>query len=310
MSTDLSSKHLVSFLLLTFNQEEFVKDALLGALAQEYTPLEIVISDDNSTDETWRIILDVVQNYKGSHKVILNKNAVNLGIAEHLNKIIELAKGEFLVLAAGDDISMPHRVQIMVDAWLNSEKRFKSIFSNAIKIDANNCELELYFKGIPSYSKSLESVLEQIKSCSFFQDLVWQFGATLGIEKGLHQIYGKFHPRAIQEDGILALRALLQGEIGYLDNALIKYRVHNSSVSNLNNWRSLQRFKIFEPYYRQQQLWDAMRTHRNNHKLIRYLKIRFVISLLVSLFFKNRVAARILFSFKSFLKKILLNVPK
>ncbi len=310
MSTDLKVNNLVSFLLFTYNHENFVKDAVLGALSQEYTPLEIIISDDNSSDETWSIILDLVKNYKGNHKVILNRNEMNLGIAEHLNKIIDLTKGDFLVFAAGDDISMPRRVNEMVDVWLNSGKRFKSIFSNAIKIDAANCELGFYFEGIPSYTDSLESLLEQIKKCSFLQDLVWQFGATQGFEKGLHRVYGKFHTNAIQEDGILSLRALLQGEIGYIDDALIKYRVHNSSISNLNSWRSLQRFKIFEPYYRKQQLLDAMRTHRNNHKLIQYLKLRLLISHFVSFFFKNGVSARGLFLFKSFFKRIFLNVSK
>ena len=50
----------VSFLLLCYNQERFVKDAVQGALDQDYANIEIIISDDASSDSTMEIINEVV----------------------------------------------------------------------------------------------------------------------------------------------------------------------------------------------------------------------------------------------------------
>ena len=53
------NKPLISFLLLTYNQENYIQDAINGALAQTYSPLEIIISDDCSTDGTYKKIEEI-----------------------------------------------------------------------------------------------------------------------------------------------------------------------------------------------------------------------------------------------------------
>ena len=60
-----NDKPLVSFCLKSYNQKEFLKEALEGAFAQTYRPLEIVISDDASTDGSVELILDRVRQWSG-----------------------------------------------------------------------------------------------------------------------------------------------------------------------------------------------------------------------------------------------------
>ena len=48
-------KKLVSYCLFAFNQEKYINEAIKGALNQTYSPLEIIISDDCSTDLTFQI---------------------------------------------------------------------------------------------------------------------------------------------------------------------------------------------------------------------------------------------------------------
>ena len=61
---------LVSFCILTYNQEKFIEDAIKGALSQEYDNLEIIISDDGSTDRTYDIAKNLTNtsNQKTSNK--------------------------------------------------------------------------------------------------------------------------------------------------------------------------------------------------------------------------------------------------
>ena len=102
-------KPLVTISMITYNQERYVRDAVRGALAQTYEPLEIVISDDCSTDGTWNIIVDEVESYRksgGIHKnIVLNRNEKNLGIIRHCQAQQSRIHGELRVGNAGDDIS-------------------------------------------------------------------------------------------------------------------------------------------------------------------------------------------------------------
>ena len=69
-----------SFLMITYNQEQYIADALNSALAQDYPNLEIIVSDDCSSDQTFAIATDIASNYRGPHKITLNRNEPNLGI--------------------------------------------------------------------------------------------------------------------------------------------------------------------------------------------------------------------------------------
>ena len=57
----------VSVCVVTYNQEKYIEDACKAALAQTYSPLEIIFSDDASPDKTFDIILENVKNYNGIH---------------------------------------------------------------------------------------------------------------------------------------------------------------------------------------------------------------------------------------------------
>ena len=55
---------LVSFGIITYNQEQFILDTLKGAVSQEYDNMEIIVSDDNSTDKTFEIVESFVKSYE------------------------------------------------------------------------------------------------------------------------------------------------------------------------------------------------------------------------------------------------------
>ena len=123
----IQEKPLVTISMAAYNQERFIRDSVRGVLAQTYEPLEIVISDDHSTDRTWEIINEEVAAYKASggiHKnIVLNRNERNLGIALHSNVISALEHGVLRVANAGDDISFPNRVERIVEEWVKDGSR-------------------------------------------------------------------------------------------------------------------------------------------------------------------------------------------
>src|SRR5260370_29744892 len=110
----------VTLFLYAFNQEAYIEEACRAALAQTYSPLEIMFSDDCSSDKTFTIMSEIASHYSGPHTVLLNRNETNLGLIGHVNKSFELSSGELIVAAAGDDISLPDRVSEIVDAYERS----------------------------------------------------------------------------------------------------------------------------------------------------------------------------------------------
>src|SRR5687768_3609370 len=94
-----------SFILLSYNQQDCVQAAVQAALNQVCKPLDILISDDCSTDQTFSRIEEVVAGYRGPHTVNVQKTERNLGICGHLNRCIQQTSGDPIIGAAGDDVS-------------------------------------------------------------------------------------------------------------------------------------------------------------------------------------------------------------
>ncbi len=95
-------KPLVSVILLCYNQEDFIAQAIESVLAQETDfRYEIILGDDASSDDTPRIC----QQYKNiySDKIVLQLNGSNKGICRNYFDCLQLAQGEFIADCAGDD---------------------------------------------------------------------------------------------------------------------------------------------------------------------------------------------------------------
>ena len=131
----IEARPLVSFFVTAYRQEHLVRAAIEGAFAQTYQPLEILLSDDCSPDGTYRVMQAMAAAYAGPHRVILNRNPKNLGITAHVDRIMELTRGEFVVQNAGDDVSAPERTEALVGAWLGSGRRLKAIHSARRRLD-------------------------------------------------------------------------------------------------------------------------------------------------------------------------------
>src|SRR5258706_790207 len=97
---------LLPFVVATFNQEAYVRQAITNAFAQTYSPLEIIISDDCSRDRTFIIASEMAATYKGPHTIRLNRNPTNFGIGGHVNRIMELCRGALVIAAAGDEVCL------------------------------------------------------------------------------------------------------------------------------------------------------------------------------------------------------------
>lgn len=126
----------VCLLVTAYNHAAWVREACEAALQQDYGPLDIIFSDDASSDDSYKIMTEVAAGYAGPHRVRLNRNAENLGLIRHVNALQTMADADLLVASAGDDISLPQRVSTLVAAYHQHRGTAYSFHSSVITMDA------------------------------------------------------------------------------------------------------------------------------------------------------------------------------
>lgn len=224
---------LVTFALVSFNQEMYVLEAIQGAFSQTYSPLEILISDDCSSDRTYEIIEQMTNVYNGPHKVTCSRNAKNLGIAEHINRINSLANGELIVVAAGDDISIPERTQKLVEEYLFSHRLANYFYSSAQQIGLDGTAMSVVNSPGGKNSKS--------RFRAALSPYPVSIGATQAWTKLLARSFEPLDSRVWAEDQVLGVRGLLLGPISCVDEPLVYYRV-GSGVSTRGKKFSIEKY--------------------------------------------------------------------
>jgi glycosyltransferase involved in cell wall biosynthesis len=104
----------VSIAIITYNQEAFIRETLDGAIKQSYKNLEIVVSDDGSSDGTVDIILEYANQYPRIFKILLSEK--NTGISENFNRAFHACTGKYIAWLGGDDIFYPDKIALQVAA--------------------------------------------------------------------------------------------------------------------------------------------------------------------------------------------------
>jgi len=116
---DLSDKPKVSIFIVSFNQKDFIAKAIEGAVNQDYENLEVVISDDGSTDGTADIIEQWQSCYPERLVALLNED--NVGITCNCNRALRACSGDFIAFMGGDDVLLPGKISAQVD-WFKQDK--------------------------------------------------------------------------------------------------------------------------------------------------------------------------------------------
>lgn len=226
---------LVSFCLLSYNQEEYIEKAIEGVLSQTYSKLEIIISDDCSTDQTFAIIERLAKQYQGPHEIILNKNETNLGLVPHFNKVMEMTRGEYIAVAAGDDISLPERTQVCMDYFFKYPS-LKAISSNVLNIDENGRKLQA------------TDHIFSVKKLETYISSIFHLHASRIFHRSVFDNFGAFNENCMTEDSTSLLRCVMMGEVAQIEEVLVCHRKHSASLSSYVNFYRFNFLLIHEQY--------------------------------------------------------------
>jgi glycosyltransferase involved in cell wall biosynthesis/cellobiose-specific phosphotransferase system component IIB len=223
----------VSLFVFCYQQAEFIEHAMKAALAQDYGNLQIIVSDDHSSDHSFHIIEQLATEYQGPHQLTLNRNSSNLGIGRHFIHIMEhLVDGELVVASGGDDISAPNRVSRIVEQWLQQGK--PALIAHALEeIDeqgqpfAGSRTVQYRLQKAPD-KWSLPFALQQYLHSPFPLPFI---GAALAYRTDIYRLFGTPQAEPAYEDHLMYFRALLSDGLHYFPEILVKYRRHRNNFT-------------------------------------------------------------------------------
>lgn len=247
------NKPLVSISVITYNSSKYVLDTLESIKEQTYSPLELVVSDDCSTDDTVAICRDWIEKNKErfeSTKVVVAPK--NRGISANYNQGMDNCTGEYIKEIAGDDMLLPNCVEDYVHfATEHPDAYF--CFGRAIVFDGNE-ERRKHYEQFFRYENYQLSPEEQYRSLleegNFICSATFFFNREKMIELGIRND----ERIPMMEDYPKWINILDKGgKLSFLDKEVVKYRMSSTGLSSQKElplrWR--QQFALLELLYRQ-----------------------------------------------------------
>lgn len=220
------ARPLVTIGVPIYNEERYLAGSLDSLLAQDYENIEIIISDNASTDGTPQICAEYVAK---DPRVRYHRNDTNVGSFENFNHVLELARSEFFMWACGHDLRHPSQVSRCVEIMLE-DPRIVLCYTQMIWIDGNGQPLEPMQKGQDYVdTRGLELSLLRINV------VLW------GLHGG-HPTYGLFRTQALKKtpvfthlvspDMALLIELAAIGRFAYIPDVLLSVR----RGENHDNW--------------------------------------------------------------------------
>lgn len=215
----------VSCVLLTYNHVRYVKESLEAFLSTgiENTSISVqyIISDDCSSDGTVEFVDSFLQGLEKDRNVVFVKRKTNCGLIAHFNEVLSLVTGEVLLFCAGDDVSFPTRLEVIVRHFENSGVTM--VCSDGVIIDEHGHTKSRLF----GYKKG-ETTLKRI----FSTGLIGLPGAGFAYRREIFDRFGPLPMDVENEDDQWPVRALLLNGIAIINEPLFYYRTHSQSLSS------------------------------------------------------------------------------
>ena len=114
----------VSIILMTYNQGKYLHTAIQSALSQTYENIEILISNNGSSDNTTNVVESFLPNKKITYLNYPENESVNL----RANQAIDLASGDFISWLYGDDYYLDEKIQTQIQAFNSLDKSYGVVY--------------------------------------------------------------------------------------------------------------------------------------------------------------------------------------
>jgi glycosyltransferase involved in cell wall biosynthesis len=215
-------KSLVSVVIITYNHENFIREAIEGVLMQTCDfDMELIVANDCSTDKTDEVILDIIKNHPRASWIKYTKQDLNSGMMPNFIFALQECKGKYIALCEGDDYwTDPLKLQKQVD-FLGGNSDYVLSFHNAEVIDLNTTKRRLFINKYKKNDYLANDILNSwiIPTASMVFKNVFKNGLPSFFLNSTH--------------GDLALQVYLCefGKTRVIDEVMSVYRINEKSIT-------------------------------------------------------------------------------
>ncbi len=228
----------ISIVLCTYNGARFLSEQLESLTNQTRLPDQIVIQDDVSGDDSWRMLQSfAARAAEKDISVDLVRNPVNLGYAKNFETALRRASGDLVFLCDQDDIWHSDKLDLFHSEF---ERRAELglLHSDAILIDAHGDDMG---HGLFECMELSAHELEQIHSGNAFDALLRRnvvTGATLACRRDVIEAALPIAPGWIHDEW-LAMAGALVSRVDCIERPCISYRQHGQNQIGIRRltWR-------------------------------------------------------------------------
>lgn len=216
MSNKTQNNPRVSVVCISYNQEDYIEEALVSICSQTYPNLEVIICDDASTDKTQEKILKIIEPYKSQINFKLKLRKKNIGIESNLYNGLSLATGDYVALCEGDDF------------WIDKNK-----LQTQISYMEKNTDTAVCFHKVKIFFENNQ------EEESYWPPEDWEFTVKALLERNFiqtntvlyrRQDYTRLKKGVMPWDWYLNLFHAQFGNIHFIDKVMSAYRRHEGGI--------------------------------------------------------------------------------
>lgn len=226
-NVDWRSTARVTVIVGSYNHAAFLRQAIAGLESQTFRDFNVVIFDDASSDDSPRLILELLTTC--SFPAVFHRHVENIGLCASLNEALRFTRSEFVVVISADDWIESTRLEDQVAALDAAGDASALCYSNARNVDREGLQLAGNFieDRIGSDAPPSGWVLPDLLRINFMPTL-----ATM-IRRSAIEAVGNFDESMLSEDYDLWLRLASKYQFLYLDKFLANYRLLDHSLTTV-----------------------------------------------------------------------------
>ena len=248
------SNPLVSICIPTYNGASFLWEALESVKKQTYSPIEVVVSDDASIDNTLELVTDFKKHANFPVQFVTHKPN---GIGANWNNTIKHANGQFIKFLFQDDVLAHTCVEEMV-----------AVFAQYPKLGLVGCKREFIIEAETTSEiadwinkfKNLQVQFEKTEDITFIDNTLFsrkdftespmnKIGEppTVMFKKEIINEVGLFDEKLEQIlDYVFYYRILKQYPIAIINKPLVRFRIHKAQATNVNRNKPIADYEIYK----------------------------------------------------------------
>ncbi|WP_375586216.1 glycosyltransferase family 2 protein [Cyclobacterium xiamenense] len=224
MSGNLSEEEpLVSVCVISYNHEKFIETALAGILRQRVAfNVQLVISDDCSSDQTPQLIQKMSENLDSKVAVEVYCQSKNLGVIGNFMFALKKCTGKYIAICEGDDFWTDEEKLALQAALLEENPELAGSFHKVkVRYEGKPYLTGEYGRGVPSILTTKDLISE--KSLMHTSSLFFRREAL---------VFPDWYPTMLSGDFALASILSAYGAFSRIDRYMSTYRVHETGITN------------------------------------------------------------------------------